>query len=79
VIAGFFAAAIIGSWCNLLTVIYIGFVCAHTLPVLYEKNQEKVDEFLYNTLGLLQNQYQKLDKGVLGKVPKGIIKLKKSD
>jgi hypothetical protein len=47
--------------------------------VLYEKNQEKVDEFLYNTLGLLQNQYQKLDKGVLGKVPKGIIKLKKSD
>uniref|UniRef100_A0A0D9WVC9 Reticulon-like protein n=1 Tax=Leersia perrieri TaxID=77586 RepID=A0A0D9WVC9_9ORYZ len=67
-IAGFFAAAIIGSWCNLLTVIYIGFVSAHTLPVLYEQNQEKVDEFLYNTLGLLQNQYQKLDKGVLGKI-----------
>nr|CAB3451901.1 unnamed protein product [Digitaria exilis]CAB3455661.1 unnamed protein product [Digitaria exilis] len=67
VIAGFFAASIIGSWCNFLTVIYIGFVCAHTLPVLYEKYQDQVDEFLYNMLGLVQNQYQKLDKGVLSK------------
>ncbi|KAG8100766.1 hypothetical protein GUJ93_ZPchr0013g37640 [Zizania palustris] len=79
VITGFFAAAIIGSWCNLLTVFYIGFVCSHTLPVLYERHRDQVDEFLYNTFGLLQNQYQKLDKGVLSKVPKGIIKLKKSD
>ncbi|XP_062190486.1 reticulon-like protein B8 [Phragmites australis] len=79
VIAGFFAAAVIGSWCNFLSVIYIGFVCAHTLPVLYEKYQDQVDDFLYNILGLLQNQYQKLDKGVRSKVPKGSIKFKKSD
>ncbi|KAL6880544.1 hypothetical protein ACP4OV_012109 [Aristida adscensionis] len=79
VIAGFFAAAIIGSWCNFLTVIYIGFVCAHTLPVLYEKYQDQVDDFLYNILGLLQSQYQKLDKGVLSKVPKGSIKFRKSE
>lgn len=79
VIAGFFAAAIIGSWCNILTVIYIGFVCVHTLPVLYEKYQDQIDEFLYNILGLVQNQYQKLDKGVLSKTPKGIMKFKKSE
>uniref|UniRef100_A0A0A8YTV4 Reticulon-like protein n=1 Tax=Arundo donax TaxID=35708 RepID=A0A0A8YTV4_ARUDO len=79
VIAGFFAAAFIGSWCNLLTVIYIGFVCAHTLPVLYEKYQDQVDDFLYNVLGLLRNQYQKLDKGVLSKVPKGSLKFRKSE
>ena len=109
----FFAAAVVGSFCNLLTVIYIGnagcrepvmisldhlvsdnfslkihdvtdcvsfsnrslldalvsgFVCAHTLPVLYEKYQDQVDEFLCSMLGLLQHQYQKLgSKGVLGK------------
>jgi hypothetical protein len=62
VIAGLFGAAVIGSWCNFLSVIYIGFVCAHTLPVLYEKYQDQVDDFLNNVLGLLQNQYQ---KGVL--------------
>ncbi|CAN6181186.1 unnamed protein product [Urochloa humidicola] len=74
VIAVFFAAAIVGSFCNFLTVIYIGFVCAHTLPVLYEKYQDQVDEFLYNMLGLVQSQYKKLDKGVLSKG-----KFKKSD
>ncbi|KAJ1287701.1 hypothetical protein BS78_02G031100 [Paspalum vaginatum] len=80
VIAAFFAAAVIGSWCNFLTVIYIGFVCAHTLPVLYEKYQDQVDDFLYNMLGLLQSQYQNLDKGVLSKVPKGsILKSRKTD
>jgi len=68
VIAVFFAAAGVGSFCNLLTVIYIGFVGAHTLPVLYEKYQDQVDEFLCSMLGLLQKQYQKLgSKGVLGK------------
>ncbi|CAN6196844.1 unnamed protein product [Urochloa humidicola] len=67
VIAVFFAAAIVGSFCNFLTVIYIGFVCAHTLPVLYEKYQDQVDEFFYNMLGLVQSQYKKLDKGVLSK------------
>ncbi|KAK3126350.1 hypothetical protein QOZ80_7AG0555260 [Eleusine coracana subsp. coracana] len=75
VVAGLFAAAVIGSWCNFLTVIYIGFVCAHTLPVLYEKYQDQVDDFLYNILGLVQNQYQKLDKGVL----KGGVKFRKSE
>jgi len=64
----FFGAAVVGSFCNLLTVIYIGFVCAHTLPVLYEKYQDQVDEFLCSMLGLLQKQYQKLgSNGVLGK------------
>lgn len=78
VIAGFFAAAVVGSFCNLLTVIYIGFVCAHTLPVLYERYQDQVDEFLYNMLGLVQSQYSKLDsKGIL-KV-KGGVRFRKSD
>ncbi|KAK4275640.1 hypothetical protein QN277_018684 [Acacia crassicarpa] len=35
VVASLWAVAIIGSWCNFISVIYIGFVAAHTLPVLY--------------------------------------------
>ncbi|KAL5202299.1 hypothetical protein ABZP36_013251 [Zizania latifolia] len=31
----------------------IGFVCAHTLPVLYEKYENQFDDFLYSCLGLL--------------------------
>ncbi|XP_006650682.1 reticulon-like protein B8 [Oryza brachyantha] len=78
-IVGLWAAAAIGGWCNFLTVIYIGFVCAHTLPVLYEKYEDQVDDFLYNILGLLRDQYQKLDQGVLSKIPKGNMKFKKSE
>ncbi|KAG0541597.1 hypothetical protein BDA96_02G030400 [Sorghum bicolor] len=77
VIAGFFAAAIVGSFCNFLTVIYIGFVCAHTLPVLYERYQDQVDDFLYNMLGVVQSQYQKLDtKGIL---KGGVSKFRKNE
>lgn len=78
VIVGLLAAAFVGSWCNLITVIYIGFVCAHTLPVFYEKYHDQVDEVVNNMLGLIGSQYQKLDKGVLSKMPKGNLKFKKS-
>lgn len=51
-------------------------MCAHTLPVLYERYQDQVDDFLYGMLGVVQSQYQKLDKkGVL----KGAVKLRKSE
>ncbi|XP_044966027.1 reticulon-like protein B8 isoform X3 [Hordeum vulgare subsp. vulgare] len=78
VIAGFVVTAFIGSWFSLITVIYIGFVCAHTLPVFYERYHDQVDEVLYNMLGLVGSQYQKLDKGVLSKIPKGNLKFRKS-
>lgn len=79
IVVSLWVAAVIGSWCNLLTVIYIGFVSAHTLPVLYEKYQDQVDDFLYGVLGLLRNQYQKLDQNVLSRIPKGNLKSKKSE
>ncbi|XP_077253280.1 reticulon family protein [Tasmannia lanceolata] len=72
-------AAIIGSWCNFLTVLYIGFVAAHTLPVLYERYEDQVDNFVYNALGQFQRQYQRLDSGVLRKIPKGNVRGKKHE
>ncbi|TXG70191.1 hypothetical protein EZV62_005126 [Acer yangbiense] len=74
VVASLWVAAVIGSWCNFLTVLYIGFVCAHTLPVLYEKNEDKVDGFLSNTLDQFQHHYRKIDTGFLSKIPKGRFK-----
>ncbi|KAK9132640.1 hypothetical protein Scep_012168 [Stephania cephalantha] len=79
VVASLFTAAIIGSWCNFLTVIYLGFVAAHTLPVLYERYEDEVDSFIYNLLGQVQNNYRKLDSSVLSKIPKGYRKGKKSE
>ncbi|XP_077221401.1 reticulon-like protein B8 [Tasmannia lanceolata] len=68
-VASLWVAAIIGTWCNFLSVLYIGFVAAHTLPVLYERYEEQVDNFFYNLLGQLQQQYQRMDSGILRKMP----------
>ncbi|OMO68108.1 Reticulon [Corchorus olitorius] len=80
VVVSLWVAAIIGSWCNFLTVLYIGFVAAHTLPVLYERYDEQIDNFVYNVFDQCQNHYKKLDTGVLSKIPKGkYFKVKKYD
>ncbi|KAK6238498.1 hypothetical protein QUC31_003967 [Theobroma cacao] len=79
VVLSLWVAAVIGSWCNFLTVLYIGFIAAHTLPVLYERYDEQIDSFVYNFLDQFRNQYKKLDAGVLSKIPKGKFKLKKHD
>ncbi|XP_044501793.1 reticulon-like protein B8 [Mangifera indica] len=79
VVASLWFAALIGSWFNFLTVLYAGFVAAHTLPVLYEKYEDQVDSSVYNVFGQFQNQYQKLDAGFLSKIPKGKLSGKKLD
>lgn len=60
---------------NLL--ISIGFVAAHTLPVLYERYEDEVDTFVYSVQEQIQHNYWKLDAGLLSKIPKGKLKGKK--
>ncbi|KAM7497871.1 hypothetical protein LguiA_022285 [Lonicera macranthoides] len=79
VVASLWAAAIIGTWCNFLTVLYIGFIAAHTLPVLYERYEDQVDGFVYDFLGQFQHHYKKLDKGFRSKIPRGNFRGKKSE
>ncbi|KAH6796039.1 hypothetical protein C2S51_037025 [Perilla frutescens var. frutescens] len=70
VVGSLFVAAIIGSWCNFLTVLYIGFIAAHTLPIVYEKYEDQIDSFVYNLLGQVQHNYKKLDASVLSRIPR---------
>ncbi|KAI4378372.1 hypothetical protein MLD38_015861 [Melastoma candidum] len=79
VVGCLFAAAVISTWFNFITVFFIGFVAAHTLPVLYERNEDKVDGIINQALGQLQHHYKKLDAGLLSRIPKGKLKTKKHD
>ncbi|KAI4363903.1 hypothetical protein MLD38_020066 [Melastoma candidum] len=79
VVGCLFAAAVISTWFNFITVFFIGFVAVHTLPVLYEKNEDKFDNFINRALGQLQHRYKKLDAGLLSRIPKGKFKNKKHD
>ncbi|XP_057525932.1 reticulon-like protein B8 [Amaranthus tricolor] len=69
VVSALVAAAIIGSWCNFLTVIYLGFFAAHTLPVLYEKYEDEVDGFIDKVLNRVTHHYKKVDASFLSKMP----------
>jgi hypothetical protein len=49
------------------------------LPVLYERYEDQVDDFVFKAFDQLRNNYQKLDAGVLGKIPKGQFNGKKHE
>ncbi|CAN1300491.1 Reticulon-like protein B1, partial [Linum perenne] len=79
VIAGLWFLSIVGSWCNFLTLFYIVFVLLHTVPVIYEKYEDKVDAFGEKAWIEIKKQYAVFDEKVLSKIPKGSLKAKKKD
>ncbi|KAK8618098.1 hypothetical protein V6N13_115972 [Hibiscus sabdariffa] len=79
VIAGLWVLSIVGNWCNFLTLLYIVFVLLHTVPVLYEKYEDKVDPFAEKAWHEINKQYAVFDAKVLSKIPRGPLKEKKKD
>ncbi|GLJ44703.1 hypothetical protein SUGI_0939880 [Cryptomeria japonica] len=72
VVAGsLFITGIIGSYCNFITIVYIGLVAAHILPVLYEKHEDKVDSFISNAWDQTKRNYGRVGSQVLARIPKG--------
>uniref|UniRef100_A0A803R9U6 Reticulon-like protein n=1 Tax=Cannabis sativa TaxID=3483 RepID=A0A803R9U6_CANSA len=65
IIAGFWVLSIVGSWCNFLTLFYIAVILLHTLPVLYEKYEDKIDPLAEKATFELKKQYVVLDAKVL--------------
>ncbi|KDP28552.1 hypothetical protein JCGZ_14323 [Jatropha curcas] len=77
VIAALWVVSIVGSWCNFLTLFYISFVLLHTVPVLYEKYEDKVDPFAEKATIEIKKQYAVFDAKVLSKIPVGALKAKR--
>ncbi|KAG8645594.1 reticulon-like protein B11 [Manihot esculenta] len=69
VTVGFWIASYIGSFCNLLTLIYIGVLLSLSVPVLYDKCQHHIEEKLSVTHRMIQTQYRKIDDSLLKKIP----------
>eukprot|EP01018_Ginkgo_biloba_P037223 Gb_36522 [translate_table: standard] len=77
VVAGLWLLSLVGSCCNFLTLLYIGFVAAYTLPVLYERYETQVDSFAEKAMWKIKEQYRIFDAKVLSKIPRGPLKEKK--
>lgn len=53
-----------------------GFVVLHTVPMLYEKHEDKVDPVAEKTLKELKKHYMIFDDKVLSKIPLASVKAK---
>ncbi|ESR52687.1 reticulon-like protein [Citrus sinensis] len=78
VIAGLWVVSIVGSWCNFLTLFYIVFVLLHTVPVIYEKYEDRVDSFSEKAWAEIKKQYAVFDAKVLSKIPRSLKDKKKA-
>jgi len=77
VVAGLWVLSVVGNWCNFLTLFYIAVVLLFTLPVFYEKYDDKVDFYAEKAMIELKKQYKVFDAKVLSKIPRGPLKDKK--
>ncbi|KAG8085142.1 hypothetical protein GUJ93_ZPchr0010g8372 [Zizania palustris] len=68
-IGGLWFISIIGSCFSFLTLSYTIFVMAYTLPMLYEKYEDEVDDAGEKALVEIKKQYAVLDHKLLSKIP----------
>ncbi|XP_078428212.1 reticulon-like protein B1 [Wolffia australiana] len=75
--AGLWVLSIIGSCFNFLTLFYFAFVLLLTVPIVYNKYEDKIDAFGEKATAEIKKQYAVFDEKVLSKIPKGPLKAKK--
>ncbi|KAI4376132.1 hypothetical protein MLD38_013923 [Melastoma candidum] len=78
VIVGLWITSKVGSWCNFLTLFYFVIVILHTIPVLYEKHEDKVDPLAEKAMIEIKKHYAVVGAKILSKIPMGPLKEKKS-
>ncbi|KAL3616256.1 hypothetical protein CASFOL_039646 [Castilleja foliolosa] len=69
-VLGLWIISIVGSWFDFLTIVYMMFVMILTMPSLYEKHEDQVDNYAQKAKAKLKRQYSQLDEKVLQKLPK---------
>ncbi|XP_074566860.1 reticulon-like protein B2 [Curcuma longa] len=77
IIGGLWLVSIIGNCVNFLTLFYIVFVALYTVPVLYEKYEDKIDGFAEKAEAEFKKHYAVVHAKYLSKIPKVPLKDKK--
>lgn len=71
VIATLWVLSLIGNACDLLTLLFTITIMLFTVPIFYEKYEDKVDAFAEKAMTEVKKQYAAFDEKVLSKIPKG--------
>uniref|UniRef100_A0ACD5W0H9 Uncharacterized protein n=1 Tax=Avena sativa TaxID=4498 RepID=A0ACD5W0H9_AVESA len=76
VVGSLLVLSVIGGSCSFTSLLYLGFLCAHTLPVLYQRYEPEVDHLVARGGEDIKKFYEKIDSNVLNKIPRGPVKTK---
>ncbi|KAE8722687.1 Reticulon-like protein B3 [Hibiscus syriacus] len=69
-IAGLWFVSVLGSCFNFLTLVYVVFLLLYTVPVLYEKYEDKVDAYAEKAMIEMKKQYVILETKVMANLNK---------
>lgn len=69
--------SIVGGWFHFLTLVYLLIILAHTLPLIYERYEDHIDNYAEVAIGQAHKQYRKIDASVFSKIPMGGLREKK--
>eukprot|EP00268_Persea_americana_P019791 TRINITY_DN2017_c2_g1_i1.p1 TRINITY_DN2017_c2_g1~~TRINITY_DN2017_c2_g1_i1.p1 ORF type:complete len:225 (-),score=37.02 TRINITY_DN2017_c2_g1_i1:599-1273(-) len=78
VASGLLLVSLMGNLFNFFTLVYIGVVLSLTVPTLYDKYQDQIDDKLCVAHKVLSTWFRKFDAVVLGKIPLSLNKEKKT-
>ncbi|KAK8470473.1 hypothetical protein PHAVU_004G154000 [Phaseolus vulgaris] len=77
-IVSLYILSVIGSYISFVNLLYIGFLCVHTLPIVYERYEEEINNWVSDMIIVLRKNYRSFRKEYLSKIPRGPVKAKKS-
>ncbi|XP_047161031.1 reticulon-like protein B9 [Vigna umbellata] len=77
-IVSLYIFSVIGSYFSFVNLLYIGFLCVHTLPIVYERYEEEINNWVSDMLIFLRKNYRSFKKNYLNRIPRGPVKPKKT-
>ncbi|CAM6025519.1 unnamed protein product [Sphagnum balticum] len=77
VVALLWIISTVASRVNFLTALWIGVILAHTIPFIYDKYEDIIDDHVLRAGDEVQKHYNKFDAAVLSKIPRAPSKEKK--
>ncbi|TKY44746.1 Reticulon protein B9 [Spatholobus suberectus] len=78
IIVSLYILSVIGSYFSSINLLYIGFLSMQTLPIVYERYEEEIDNRFGDIIKFLRKTYRRLNKNYLKKIPRGPVKEKKT-
>ncbi|CAJ1952001.1 unnamed protein product [Sphenostylis stenocarpa] len=77
-IVSLYILSVIGSYFSFVNLLYIGFLFVHTLPIVYERYEEEINNWVSDMIIVLRKNYRSFNKNYLNKIPRGPVQAKKS-